>query len=117
MNRRQLLSSLAAIGLVAATPEPVRRYWWGHTFAPGPLDRAAGAWERGEIGMQAAVETARCGACMEPFPGIEIITDVRIPAGTVLIMDHGTVRTTPEIEAILRQQGWLRQRPHTPILL
>jgi hypothetical protein len=27
MNRRQLLSSLAALGLVAATPEPVRRVW------------------------------------------------------------------------------------------
>jgi hypothetical protein len=27
MNRRHLLQSLATLGLVAATPEPVRRYW------------------------------------------------------------------------------------------
>lgn len=56
MKRRQLLSSLAALGLVAATPEPVRRYWRGHTFEPGPLQRAADVWERGEAGMQAYIE-------------------------------------------------------------
>ena len=27
MNRRHLLQSLATLGLVAATPEPVRRFW------------------------------------------------------------------------------------------
>ena len=27
MNRRHLLQSLAALGLVVATPEPVRRFW------------------------------------------------------------------------------------------
>ena len=27
LSRRELLASLAALGLVAATPDPVRRYW------------------------------------------------------------------------------------------
>jgi hypothetical protein len=38
MNRRTLLTSLAALGLVAATPEPVRRVWaLDQTMVPDPM--------------------------------------------------------------------------------
>lgn len=37
-SRRSLITaSLAAIGLVAAVPEPVKRYWFGHRFEPEPI--------------------------------------------------------------------------------
>ena len=37
LSRRHLLQSIAALGLVAATPEPVRRFWaLDQTMVPDP---------------------------------------------------------------------------------
>ena len=58
----------------------------------------------------------RHDASMPPFPHLKIVTDVRMPYGTILFTDHRTVLTTPQIERLLREQ-WMRSQSRKPILL
>ena len=120
MNRRHFLKALAGGAALALLPtvaenaDEARRYWaLDRTIVPRDDVYWANGWHmRGDFSMA----TERFDTSMEPFPGLKILTDVRVPNGIVLFTDHTTVLTTPQIEALLREQ-WLRQRNTAPILL
>ena len=93
MNRRTLLTSLAALGLVAATPEPVRRFWaLDQTMVPkrislwdaiDPIEPPEGWWvsQRFDAGMVAPHQYADAYWLIER-PNYEF---ARIPA----VMEDG----------------------------